>query len=325
MIDGCGRSINYLRVSVTDRCNLRCTYCMPAQGVEWLSHDDILSYEQLMRLCKQFASLGIEKIRLTGGEPLVRKGLPELIAGIKSIDGIQSVSLTTNGVLLKEQLPDLLAAGLNGVNISLDTLDRAQFAAITRRDQLEQTLAGIEAAMAQAHRLTVKINCVPSGENDAQLVPLAAMAKDNPVAVRFIEMMPIGLGDVSTGRTQEQVLDRLTQAFGAAKPYGHAMGAGPGQYVSFDGFVGKVGFISAMTHQFCSDCNRVRLTATGYMKTCLQYDTGVDLKALLDAGIQEEDLRQAIAQGILQKPTCHHFTTEKTTGDDTRNMFQIGG
>lgn len=323
MIDGCGRSIEYLRVSITDRCNLRCTYCMPAQGVEWLSHSDILSYEELLRLCKLFASVGIKKIRLTGGEPLVRKGLPDLIAGIKAIDGIQSVTLTTNGVLLAEQLPDLLAAGLNGVNISLDTLNPAQFAAITRFDKLDSTLAGLHAAMAQSHRLAVKVNCVPSGENDSQLVPLASLARDNPIAVRFIEMMPIGMGDVSSGRTQEQVLSLLTPAFGTATPYAHAMGAGPGQYVTFPGFAGKVGFISAMTHQFCHDCNRVRLTATGYMKTCLQYDTGVDLKALLS---QEDDaVLEAIRHGILQKPTCHHFAQGTSTADDSRNMFQIGG
>ena len=179
MLDRYGRRIHYLRVSVTDRCNLRCVYCMPQQGVEWVAHSAVLSYEQLLRLVGLLARLGVDKVRLTGGEPLVRRDLAQLVRGIRSVEGIQSVSLTTNGVLLKQQLPGLMEAGLSGVNLSLDTLDRAQYAAITRRDALDDALQGLEAALA-APGLSVKLNCVPMGENDAQLVPLAALARDRP-------------------------------------------------------------------------------------------------------------------------------------------------
>lgn len=324
MLDRFGRQILYLRISVTDRCDLRCVYCMPEHGVEHLPHSALLSYEQIVRLARLFAELGIDQIRLTGGEPLVRRGLPQLVRALKDVEGIRTVSLTTNGVLLAEQLPALLAAGLDGVNLSLDTLDRAQYAALTRRDELPRALAGLEAALA-APGLTVKLNCVPVGDNDGQLVPLAALARDRDLAVRFIELMPIGLGATLPRRTQAEVLERLEEAFGPALPCAQTGGVGPGHYVTFPGFRGRVGFISAMTHQFCGSCNRVRLTATGFLKTCLQYEDGVDLKALLDAGADDAALRRAIEEAILAKPARHHFAAPRAPGDERRNMNQIGG
>lgn len=325
MIDGQGRSIDYLRISVTDRCNLRCVYCMPPEGVEWMPHDDMLSYEEIIRLCTLFARRGIRKVRLTGGEPLARKGLAQLVAGIKAIDGIESIAMTTNGIALADQLPDLLAAGLTAVNVSLDTLDRAQYAAITRRDKLPQALEGLYAAL-DAPGLRVKLNCVPMGDNDEQLVPLAALARDHDLAVRYIELMPIGLGGDLPGRTEEQVRAKLEEAFGPMTPCGDSLGAGPGRYFTVPGFVGKIGFISAMTHQFCHQCNRVRLTATGFLKTCLQYETGVDLRALLRSGAGDEAIDQAIAAAILQKPLRHHFCDAAGQREDERhNMNQIGG
>lgn len=324
MYDQFGRNIRYLRVSVTDRCNLRCRYCMPEEGVEWVDHSAILSYEQIVRLVRLAAGLGVEKVRLTGGEPLVRKGLAGLVKELKSIDGIRTVSLTTNGVLLAEQLPGLLEAGLDGVNLSLDTLDRAQFASLTRRDELPRALEGLEAALA-APGLTVKVNCVPSGGNDAQLVPLAALARDRDLTVRFIELMPIGLGDTLTRRTEEEVLARLEEAFGPSLPCEPDRLGGPSRNVTFQGFQGKVGFISAVSHQFCQSCNRVRLTATGFLKTCLQYDHGVDLKALLDAGADDTALQTAMADAINHKPASHHFGRQREAADEGRNMNQIGG
>ena len=324
MYDQFGRNIRYLRVSVTDRCNLRCRYCMPEEGVEWVDHSAILSYEQIVRLVRLAAGLGVEKVRLTGGEPLVRKGLAGLVKELKSIDGIRTVSLTTNGVLLADQLPDLLEARLDGVNLSLDTLDRAQFASLTRRDELPRALEGLEAALA-APGLTVKVNCVPSGGNDTQLVPLAALARDRDLTVRFIELMPIGLGDTLTRRTEEEVLARLEEAFGPSLPCEHDSLGGPSRNVTFQGFQGKVGFISAVSHQFCQSCNRVRLTATGFLKTCLQYDHGVDLKALLDAGADDTALQTAMADAINHKPASHHFGGQREAADEGRNMNQIGG
>ncbi|MBM6723276.1 GTP 3',8-cyclase MoaA [Pseudoflavonifractor phocaeensis] len=319
-----GRDIRYLRISVTDRCNLRCRYCMPEEGVEWMDHGSILTYEQIVRLVGLFAALGVEKVRLTGGEPLVRKGLERLVRAIKEVPGIRRVRITTNGLLLAEQLPGLLAAGLDGVNLSLDTLDRVQYQALTRRDGLEQALEGLEAALAQPG-LRVKLNCVPMGENDSQLVPLAALARGRKVDVRFIELMPIGLGDTLPRRTQGEVLAVLEQAFGPAGPCGQSGGSGPGRYVTFPGFTGRVGFISAVSHQFCEDCNRVRLTAAGFFKTCLQYDCGINLKALLDSGADKHTLRAAMERAIFAKPACHHFSASGTAEDERRSMYQIGG
>ena len=324
MLDQFGRNIRYLRVSVTDRCNLRCRYCMPEEGVAWVDHSAILTYEQIVRLVHLAASLGVEKVRLTGGEPLVRKGLAGLVRELKAIGGIRTVSLTTNGVLLAEQLPGLLEAGLDGVNLSLDTLDRAQFAALTRRNALPAAMAGLEAALA-APGLTVKVNCVPSGGNDDQLVPLAALARDRDLSVRFIELMPIGLGNTLTRRSEEEVLSRLEAAFGPAQPCPSDALGGPSRNVTFPGFQGKVGFISAVSHRFCQSCNRVRLTATGFLKTCLQYDQGVDLKALLDAGAEDAALLEAMADAIHRKPASHHFGGQREAADEGRNMNQIGG
>lgn len=324
MLDQFDRKIDYLRISLTDRCSLRCVYCMPEEGVEWLPHDAILSYEEILRLAKLFAALGVRKVRLTGGEPLVRRGVAELVAGLKAIPGIETVRLTTNGLALREQLPGLLAAGLDGVNISLDTLDRAQYAAITRRDALPQALAGLEAALA-APGLTVKLNCVPMGANDGQLPALAALARDREVSVRFIELMPIGLGKTLSRRTEAEVLAILEPVLGKWVPASAPPGAGPGHYGAFPGFRGKVGFISAVTHSFCHRCNRVRLTSTGFLKTCLQYETGADLKALLDRGADDAAILAAMERAIRQKPARHHFSDPAAAGDESHSMFQIGG
>lgn len=324
MLDQFQRNIHYLRISVTDRCNLRCVYCMPESGVECLPHSAILTYEQIARLVEQFAALGVTHIRLTGGEPLVRPQLYKLVAAIRAVPGIERITLTTNGVLLAQQLPQLLEAGIDGVNISLDTLDRQQFAAITRRDLLLETLSGLEVALG-VPGLTVKVNCVPSETNRDQLVPLAALARDRDLSVRFIEMMPIGLGRNLGRLTQEEVLAQLTDAFGAPLDCPPPLGAGPSTYRTFPGFTGRVGFISAVSHQFCHNCNRVRLTATGYLKTCLQYETGRDLKALLDGGASDDELRRVISETIRQKPASHHFSTAAQSGDEAMNMHQIGG
>lgn len=325
MTDGQGRSIDYLRLSVTDRCNLRCVYCMPPEGVAWTPHGDILSYEEILRLCRLFARLGVRKVRLTGGEPLTRKGLPALVKGLHAIEGIEELAMTTNGVGLARALPALRREGLTALNLSLDTLDRGQYAAITRRDALEDALAGLSAALAEPG-LRVKLNCVPMGENDAQLVPLAALARDYPLAVRFIELMPIGLGRTLPRRSEAEVLARLERAFGPALPCPQGGGSGPGHYVTFAGFRGRVGFISALSHPFCTGCNRVRLTASGFLKTCLQYDAGVDLRALLRGGASDAQLLEAMREAIRQKPPRHHFGSGGCgTSDERRNMNEIGG
>lgn len=325
MLDCYNRTIDYLRISLTDRCNLRCIYCMPAEGVRWVPHTAILSYEQLLRLCRIFASLGLKKIKLTGGEPLVRPGVDSLIAALKDIPGIENVTLTTNGVLLSQQLPGLVEAGLDGVNISLDAVEEDIFAAITRRPGVDQVLGALRDALAVPH-LNVKINCVPMGLNTSQLVPLAELARDSRLAVRYIELMPIGLGKSLAHPDEGEVRALLEQAFGPLTPYEGKLGNGPCSYYSLPGFQGKIGFISAMTHQFCAGCNRVRLTSGGFLKTCLQYEKGVDLMALLEQGADDEVLRAAMEQAILEKPAHHQFSDSAAqTGLEQHIMSQIGG
>ena len=325
MIDRCQRDIDYIRISVTDRCNLRCVYCMPEEGVQWVPHNAVLSYEEILRLCRVFAGLGLSKIKLTGGEPLVRRGLDRFIADAKAIPGIQCVTLTTNGVLLAEQLPGLVSAGLDGVNISLDTLNREQFRAITRRDDLDRVLAGLNAAL-DCPGLNVKINCLPMGRNDDQLVPLVELARERPLSVRFIEVMPIGLGKELTYRSEDEVRAMLETRFGPMEPFHGRLGNGPCHYFSLPGFAGKVGFISALSHQFCSECNRVRLTSDGFLKTCLQYELGVDLKALMQDGRDDAFLAEAVRQAIYNKPLQHHFTdTSGQQALEHHGMSRIGG
>ncbi len=321
MLDGNQRVIDYLRVSVTDRCNLRCVYCMPEDGVPALAHTDILRYEDIVRLCRIFASLGVSKIKLTGGEPLVRKGLPGLVEQLKAIDGIRSVTLTTNGVLLKQQLPALLAAGLNGVNISLDTLDEERFAALTRRRELPRVLEGLEAALA-APGLNVKLNCVPTAQNRPDWAALAALAKGARLSVRFIELMPVGLGAALQRQDEAAVRAVLEDAFGPLRAVEGPPGNGPCRYFRPEGFTGSIGFISALSHTFCRRCNRVRLTAGGFLKTCLQYETGVALQPLLSSGADDSAIYEAILAAVRDKPAHHRFAEG---GHADMTMNEIGG
>lgn len=320
MLDGLQRNIDYLRISVTDRCNLRCVYCMPEDGVAWMPHEDVLRYEEILRLARIFAGLGVRRIKLTGGEPLVRRGLPNLVAGLRAIDGIEEVTLTTNGILLAEQLPELLEAGLGGVNVSLDSVREETFCRLTRREGVERTLAGIDACLAAG--ISTKINCVPvAAEED--LLALAELARTRPLPVRFIELMPIGLGKGLPRRGEAELRALLEGAFGPLTPYPERLGNGPCRYYTLPGFQGQIGFISAVSHQFCDRCNRVRLTANGFLKTCLQYDRGVWLRPLL-AG-SDEALTAAVAEAIWQKPAAHQFSQAAVDDGEGHMMSQIGG
>ena len=326
MQDQYGRTIDYVRISITDRCNLRCRYCMPEAGVEQLRCQDILSYEEIIRAAEILAALGVHKIKITGGEPLVRRQAPELIKRLKAVEGIEQVTLTTNGVLLSEQAEELLAAGVDGINISLDTLDAETFAQLTRRDALPQVLAGLERLMALGYT-AVKVNCVPlSGVNEEQICALAALAQKWPIAVRFIELMPLGLGRVYQAVDQETIRAQLEECFGPALPWSGRIGNGPAQYETYAGFAGQIGYIGALHDKFCARCNRVRLTAAGYLKLCLQYDVGADIRPWLQEGVPKAAAVQAIRQIIYHKPMEHHFEqAEETDHAETRKMFQIGG
>ncbi len=325
MLDQYGRTIDYIRISVTDRCNLRCVYCMPEKGVEQVGHTDILSYAEIVRLCGIFARLGIRHIKLTGGEPLVRKGLPGLAGEIRSVPGIEDVTLTTNGVLLGEQMEALYEAGVRSVNVSLDTLDADMFQTITRRPLLDRVLDGIRACAAYPG-VRLKINCVPlKGVNEDQWARMAEIARDYAVDVRFIELMPIGFGKQYCGETQESIQKRLTEIYGEPEALAGHFGNGPGAYLAYPGFAGRIGFISAVSHKFCSQCNRVRLTAEGYLKLCLQYTDGVDLRGLLRDGRSDREIFLTLQEVIGRKPREHQFAAAAGERFEQHEMYRIGG
>ena len=309
MFDSKGRNIHYLRLSVTDLCNLRCRYCMP-DGVDKLEREDILTYEEFLRLAALFARCGVDTVRVTGGEPLVRRGVEQLVKGLKAIPGIRKVTMTTNAVLLEQQLPALLEAGLDSVNISLDTLDPALFAKITARDEFAAVQAGIHAALESG--IPVKLNCVPQvGVNEGELEALAALAQDKPLQVRFIEMMPIGYGAAMPCISGPELLARFRRRWPELAPLPGAacaaLGDGPAVYYTVPGWKGDIGFIAAVHGKFCASCNRVRLTSQGFLRPCLASETGCDLKALLRSGAPDEELLTAIRTTIWEKPQEHHF------------------
>ncbi len=325
MFDRYQRDIHYLRLSVTDLCNLRCRYCMP-DGVEKLEREAVLTYEEFLRLAALFARCGIDTVRVTGGEPLVRKNVAQLVAGLKETPGIRQVTLTTNAVLLAEQLPALLDAGLDSVNISLDTLRPEVFRQITARDDFAAVQAGLQAALQSG--LPVKLNCVPqAGVNEGELETLAALAKDNAMQVRFIEMMPIGYGAAMPCISGPELRARFARRWPELAPLSaaqeHALGDGPAVYYTVPGWQGSIGFIAAVHGKFCASCNRVRLTSQGFLRPCLASETGCDLRALLRSGADDAQLLAAIRETIWAKPREHHFNDSSMPA--TRGMYRIGG
>lgn len=326
MKDRRNREIDYIRISITDRCNLRCIYCMPEEGVTCMSHDDILTYEEIERLCKIFANLGIKKIKITGGEPLVRKDCHVLVDKLHHIQGIESVTMTTNGVLLPKYLDSLVNAGLDAVNISLDAMDSNSFERITRGNHLKETTEAIRLSL-KYPALRLKINCVPmKGINDGELIKIAEIARDYPVHVRFIEMMPIGLGKNYSFMGEEVVKNILEKSIGKLTTVSDRLGNGPAHYFKVDGFIGNIGFISARTHKFCESCNRIRLTSNGFLKTCLQYNSGCDLKQALRSSSSDETIEAMIRKALFEKPDCHSFETMIDQDMmESRRMNDIGG
>ena len=325
MFDAYHRNIHYLRLSVTDLCNLRCRYCMP-DGVEKLEREAVLSHEEFLRLAALFAQCGIDTVRVTGGEPLVRKNVAQLVAGLKETPGIRRVTMTTNAVLLADQLPALLDAGLDSVNISLDTLRPEVFRQITARDDFAAVQAGLQAALESG--LPVKLNCVPqAGVNEGELETLAALAKDNALQVRFIEMMPIGYGAAMPCISGPELRQRFARRWADLAPLpaeqGCALGDGPAVYYTVPGWQGSIGFIAAVHGKFCASCNRVRLTSQGFLRPCLASETGCDLRALLRSGADDAQLLAAIRETIWAKPREHHFNDSSMPA--TRGMYRIGG
>ena len=322
MKDSYGRSIDYLRISLTDKCNLRCRYCMPKCGVKSVAHADILRFEEIERVVRIMAGLGVKKVRLTGGEPLVRKNITSLISSLASVRGIEELSMTTNGCLLGEMAKELYAAGLKSINVSLDTLDPAAFTRLTGVDALHSVLEGIDAALACG--MKVKLNCVPVKDvNDKELTRIARYGVERGIPVRFIELMPLGPGAEFTGIATDDIIGGLSEEFKELKPEAPEYPGAPAVYYKIESTGSVVGFISPMSHKFCAYCSRIRLTAAGYLKLCLQYPDGVDLKGPLRDGVDDKGIKRIIRSAVYKKPKAHSFGS--TGNNDNRDMYEIGG
>jgi len=321
MKDGYKREIDYLRISLTDRCQLKCQYCVPEAGIERMPIHQLLTKEEIKQIVQVFAKLGVKKLKLTGGEPLLRPDLVSLVAELKAIDGIEEMTLTTNGVGLAKVLDDLVEAGLDGVTLSLDTLDSLRYGLLTGRNQLQSVLLGLEQALKSSIK-KVKVNCVVIKElNKDEILEVAKLAKDQRVHVRFIEWMPLGANQKFTSVSEAEILKQLKDSYGSVKPFTEKLGNGPARYFEIEGFQGKIGFISALSHHFCRTCNRVRLTCNGFLKTCLYFDQGVDLKTALAT----EELENQILKALKLKPKSHDFNHQREAGRELKSMVQIGG
>ena len=326
MIDGKGRTIDYMRISITDRCNLRCRYCMP-DGIKQVSMSEILTYEEIEQICRITAELGINKIKITGGEPLVRKGCTGLISNLKKIPGIDQVTLTTNGVQLEEHLPELKQAGVDGINISLDTLNPEKYKKITGTDACDKVLRAIDASVES--KIPTKVNVVLQGlESETEEITeewknLVNLAKKKTLDVRFIELMPIGNGKERCGVSNIEILEQIQQIHPDMKKDKTKHGNGPAIYYRIPGFAGGIGFISAIHGKFCQNCNRIRLTSTGDLKPCLCYGNVYPIRDVLragDYGLVEERIKEAIKK----KPEAHCFE-EPDEITELHQMAQIGG
>lgn len=323
MQDQFKRQIEYLRISVTDRCNLRCQYCMPPEGIQWIPHESILSFEEILRLMRISTQFGFRRFRITGGEPLVRKGILEFLKEAAQISGVEDLMLTTNGILLPEMAFDLKKTGVKRVNISLDTLDAERFREITRGGDVRKVIQGVFRSL-EAGLEPVKINVVVVRSSNFQELPqFLELARNYPLHIRFIELMPIGASserrdDFVPIAEMKDVLglkeDMVTQAI---------QGGGPAEYYQPEGFQGSIGFISAISRHFCSTCNRVRLTADGKLRPCLHSSYEIDLRIALRSGQSDEEIADRFASAVWQKPAQHHMQDE--AWNDVRMMSQIGG
>jgi GTP 3',8-cyclase len=327
LVDGWGREIRSVRISVTDKCNFRCTYCMPAEGLEWLKRDEILTFEEIARLTSILAALGIREVRLTGGEPLVRRDVPELVRMLSTIPGVDDLSLTTNGILLRKHARELVDAGLRRVNVSLDSLDHVRFAEITRRDALDQVLEGLAEAELYPQLRPIKVNCVAiKGFTEDEVPALAELARRKPYVVRFIEFMPL---DADRAWSADQVLTGgeiralIEERFGPlvelpAKPSSTAR-----RYAFADG-EGELGFVNPVSEPFCSSCDRIRVTADGQLRTCLFSRREWDVKAALRDGRSDAEIADFLRFAVRHKELKHRVN-EPGFVPASRSMSQIGG
>lgn len=328
LTDQRGRVIDYLRISVTDRCNLRCIYCMPSDGVKPIEFKEILRYEEIIRIVRVASGLGVKRIRLTGGEPLRRRDITFLIKGISSIKGIEEITLTTNGVLLKRYAEELKGSGLTRVNVSLDSLIPFRYSEITRGGDLKIVIEGIEAAE-KCGLTPVSINMVPvRGINDDEIESFAALTMEKPYRIRFIEFMPIGARDfwgIERYVPQDEIRKRV-EGMGSLEPVILHSG-GPARYWRLPGAKGIIGFISALSDHFCGGCNRMRITSDGKLRPCLFSETEIDLKPVLRGGGDDRELERLLLLAVECKPSGHGISPSKIspTPNILRPMSKIGG
>lgn len=325
MLGSYGRIIDYLRISVTDRCNFRCGYCMPPEGIKLLEAQELLSYEELLRIIKVLGRYGVSKIRLTGGEPLVRKDIVDFVREIKAIGTVKDLSMTTNGSLLAGMAHQLKEAGLDRVNISIDTVDTARFTRITGKGEVARTIEGINSAI-EAGLNPVKLNVVLTEElQKDDVVYFIEQIHKKPIAVRFIEYMPIGLGGVKPGASIAVIKRMISEAgYGSLEPVVFTKGNGPAKYYRLPRAIGTFGFITPISEHFCDSCNRVRLTADGKIKPCLLANCEIDIKAALRSGGSNEMIYQLFEKALREKPYKHRLG-ESRDGAELRGMSQVGG
>jgi len=327
LTDAFGRKLNYLRISVTDRCNLRCIYCAPSKNFRWKQRNRIMTFEEIIRVARLFAEMGTKKIRVTGGEPLVRRNLDGLISQLSSIPGIETIAMTTNGVLLKENIHRLKKAGLTSINISLDTLRRNRFMELTLSDAHQDVIDGIDKAI-EAGFAPVKINMVViAGVNDDEVIDFVELAKTTPINVRFIEFMPFKFNNWSmdsfvSGKKIRSDIEKCYKLIPTGKD--HDDTSGPAKDYRIEGFAGTVSFITPMSDHFCGACNRIRLTADGSIKPCLFSAGEVNTLKSLRNGTGNEEIMEKIRVAITTKPE-HHLQTGELIRMENRAMIQIGG
>lgn len=327
LTDQFGRSINYLRLAIVDRCNLRCTYCMPENGLTWIKQKELMTDEEMLRICSVFTELGVDKIRITGGEPFVRKNSIELIQNISQLDGLTDLSITTNGLLTEQYIPQLKKFGIKSVNLSLDTLDKERFFRITRRNSFDQVMKTLDSLL--QHHIKVKINTVVmEGENTEDIIPLVMLAKELPVDVRFIEEMPFNGSDtdISLKWNFTQIYSYIKDHFPEIQKTDDPKSSTSYSY-KIPGFTGNIGIIAAYTRSFCGDCNRIRITPSGILRTCLYEGTGVNLKNEIRMGKTDEELKNIIISSIQKKPK-DGWEAQKlslTASQIHQSMATIGG
>ncbi len=326
LVDSWGRAISSVRVSVTDRCNFRCRYCMPAEGLEWVPREEVLSFEEIARLVRLLADMGVDEVRLTGGEPLVRRDLPTLVGMLSSIEGVNDLSLTTNGVLLDRLAGPLVAAGLRRINVSLDSLSHVRFAEITRRDALDRVLAGLEEAERYPELRPIKVNCVAvRGFTEEEVPALAELARRKPYVVRFIEFMPL---DADQAWREDEVLtgDEIRALIEERWPLVEipAKPSSTARRFRFADGAGEIGFVNPVSEPFCSSCDRIRMTADGQLRTCLFSRREWDLKTALRDGSSDEALAELIRFAVRHKELKHRINDPGFVRA-SRSMSQIGG